>query len=335
MVAPDRPARAPWLAWDWSAALRGLCYAVPAAALLPIDLRIGVAAAVGVIPAAVLPLPPRRRGRLAIVLLGAVIGAAVLLGSVLATVPWLAVVGILVLSVGATALAARHRPAMILVLLGLPLVGVGFSYVGAGASAPLALLFLAGSVYACAVAMLWPERPAPSAAGAAERAPPTPGYGVRLGLAAALCAGIGFALHFDHVGWATAAALLVMRPEGDVLSIRAIGRPVSVCVGALVAIALLTLRAPGWLVALVVVLAVAAATATRASLWYVTPAFTTFMAFLLMLAADPTQAPGRFGERLGETLLGVALAVVFGLLLPRLIPLVSRSPSGRRERRGG
>ena len=263
-----------------------------------------------------MPLPPRRRGRLAIVLVGALMAVAVLLGSVLATTPWLAVVGIFALAVGVTALAARHRQAMILLLLGLPLVGVGLSYAGLAGSAPLALLFVAGSAYACAVAMCWPERPAPPAAAAADGVPPTLGYGVRLGLAAALCSGIGFALHFDHVGWATAAALLVMRPETGVLTLRAIGRPVSVGVGAVVAIMLLTVRAPDWLIAVVVVLAVVAATATRGSRWYVTPAFTTFMVFLLLLAADPKQAPGRFGERLGETLLGVGVALVFGLLVP-------------------
>jgi uncharacterized membrane protein YccC len=141
----------------------------------------------------------------------------------------------------------------------------------------------------------------------------------------ALSAGIGFALHFDHVGWATAAALLVMRPEAGVLTLRAIGRPVSVAVGAMVAIALLALPAPDWLIAVVVVLAIVAATATRGSRWYVTPAFTTFMAFLLLLAADPEQAPDRFGERLGETLLGVAAAVVFGLLVPLVQRRVRRA----------
>jgi uncharacterized membrane protein YccC len=50
------------------------------------------------------------------------------------------------------------------------------------------------------------------------------GYGVRVGLASAVCAAICFAFHFDHVGWAAAAALLVMRPEPPTLRLRAIGR---------------------------------------------------------------------------------------------------------------
>ncbi|MGH3929514.1 MAG: hypothetical protein ACRDTF_06005, partial [Pseudonocardiaceae bacterium] len=64
---------------------------------------------------------------------------------------------------------------------------------------------------------------------------------------------------------------------------------------------------------------------TATSRWYVTPTFTTFMVFLLLLSADPSQAAGRFGERLGETFLGVTLAYVFGLLFPR----VSHPEAGR------
>ena len=37
-------------------------------------------------------------------------------------------------------------------------------------------------------------------------------YGLCLGLAGATAAAIGFALDFDHVGWAATAAMLVMRP---------------------------------------------------------------------------------------------------------------------------
>lgn len=36
--------------------------------------------------------------------------------------------------------------------------------------------------------------------------------------------------------------------------------------------------------------------------------------FLLLLFSDPGDASWRFGERLGETALGVGLAYVFGLL---------------------
>ena len=58
-------------------------------------------------------------------------------------------------------------------------------------------------------------------------------YGVRLGLAGAVSAGLGFALDLDHKGWATAACLLVMRPTPEMTKLRGAGRAISVSVGAL------------------------------------------------------------------------------------------------------
>ena len=78
-----------WLAWDWSAALRGLTYAIPAAVVRPVDVRTGAVVAVGTIPAATVPTAPRRRGRVVRVVIGAVMAVSVVLGSVLATRPWL------------------------------------------------------------------------------------------------------------------------------------------------------------------------------------------------------------------------------------------------------
>ena len=71
-------------------------------------------------------------------------------------------------------------------------------------------------------------------------------YGVRTGLAGAVCAAVGFAMDFDHVGWAATAALLVMRPSEQALRLRSVGRPVSVCVGAVAAIGLVALHLPRW-----------------------------------------------------------------------------------------
>ncbi len=100
--------------------------------------------------------------------------------------------------------------------------------------------------------------------------------------------------------------------------LRSAGRIVAVAVGAAAAILLVHAEpADGWF-ALAVLAAVAAAAATRAGRWYVTPAFTTFLVFLLLLAGDPQDSASRFNERLGETVLGVGLAYLFGLALPAL-----------------
>jgi uncharacterized membrane protein YoaK (UPF0700 family) len=133
-----------------------------------------------------------------------------------------------------------------------------------------------------------------------------------------LCAQrVDSALDLDHVGWPTAAALLVMRPVKEMQQLRSIGRPISVCLGALVAIGLIEIGASDAVLAAATVLAMIVGTATVGSRWYITPLFTTLLVFLLMLYGAPQQASGRFWERMSETLAGVAVAYFFGLLVPQ------------------
>ena len=151
-------------------------------------------------------------------------------------------------------------------------------------------------------------------------------YGIRLGAAGATAAAIGFALGFDHVGWACAAALLVMRPSAEMQRLRSVGRVVAVTAGAAAAAGIAAVTsAPGWY-CVVALVAVAGAAATRASRWYVTPAFTTLLAISMLIYSHPQDAGSRFGERVGETILGVTIAYLLGLLLPRL--LHARAPRG-------
>ncbi len=107
---------------------------------------------------------------------------------------------------------------------------------------------------------------------------------------------------------------------------RSIGRLASVLIGALVAIVLLHLDAGGGWIAAAVMATTAGAGATHGTRWYVTPAFTTSLVFLLLLYADPTDTRWCFDERLLETAIGVGLAYLFGLLLPALV---------RRKSKGG
>jgi uncharacterized membrane protein YccC len=149
-------------------------------------------------------------------------------------------------------------------------------------------------------------------------APPTLEYGIRLGAAGASAAAIGFILGLEHVGWACAAALLVMRPVADMQRLRSVGRILSVAIGALLAVALIRVEpANGWY-AVAGIVAIAAAAGTHRSRWYVTAGFTTFLVFLLLLHSDPSSATSRFNERLLETVLGVGIAYLFGLGLPGL-----------------
>ncbi len=148
---------------------------------------------------------------------------------------------------------------------------------------------------------------------------PTLGYGIRLAAAGASAAAIGFAFNLDHVGWACAAALLVMRPAAEMQRLRSIGRIVAVLVGALLAIGLIRLSPPlGWF-SLAAIAAIAGAGGSHRSRWYLTPAFTTILVLLLLLYSHPNEAGARLGERVLETLLGVSLAYLFGLAVPALI----------------
>ena len=307
--------------WEWPAAAVGAAYAVPAAVVVLNDPSRGFGLAVSVLPAAVVGVLPRRRGRLAVVVLGACVGVPIFLGGLLAGVPVLAVAAIGALGVGSALLAARFRFGSLAMSLSLPMVGVGLSYPDVGNAAGIAGLIVLGSMWACAISMLWPECPPaaqrrPRPGQAPGQAGPTLDYGIRLGAAGATAAAIGFLLNLDHVGWACAAALLVMRPAAEMQRLRSAGRIISVAIGALVAVVLVHLGPPAWLYSLATLAAIAGAGAMHRSRWYVVPAFTTFLVFLLLLYADPQDAASRFGERLLETLLGVAIAYLFGLVLP-------------------
>jgi len=145
------------------------------------------------------------------------------------------------------------------------------------------------------------------------------GYGIRLGLAAALAYLVAVALDLDHAGWAPAACLLVARPQVDLLESRGVGRVAAVSVGALAAGFVVRSDPPDAVYAVLAVVVLAAAAATCTSRWYITSAFTTFFVCLLLLFDHPEQAAQKINERVGETVVGVALAYVFGWLVPALV----------------
>jgi uncharacterized membrane protein YccC len=211
--------------------------------------------------------------------------------------------------------------------LSLPLLGIGLSYSDLGEAFGIAALMVLGSAFACGVTMLWPERdPAPRPPRPALG--PTLDYGIRLGLAGATAAAIGFVADLEHVGWACGAALLVMRPAPEMQRLRSVGRILSVVVGALAAILFVKAGPPAGVYSAAVIVALAAAAATHGSRWYVTPAFTTFLVFLLLLYADPSTAQSRFNERLLETALGIGIAYFYGLVMKQRLGNTGRTVSG-------
>ncbi len=309
------------LAWSWASALRGATYAVPALVVTLVDVPTGLAATLGAVPAAAVAMAGRRKDRHRSALVGALAGLSMLLGAVLAAGGvWVAVVGILVLAQAGAQLAARRPAGRYVLALAVPLVGAGFSYADdVQTAAELAVAFVVGSVYCWLVSLPWPEFP-----DQVKAPPPVPprvmaGYGLRLGLAGATCAAVGLSLDLDHAGWAVLAALIVMRPDPDAQRLRSVGRAASVCAGALAAICLVAAGPPDAVFAVVAAVALAVLTGTVGSRWYVTPAFTTFLVFLMLLYGNPGQAVDRFWERVLETLFGIGVAYFFGILVPQLM----------------
>lgn len=333
LTGSDAPAssRRPAIAWNWSLFLLGAIYAVPAMIATPHNPTVGLGLAVGVLPVAAFTLPAARRGRRAVVIVGVVCAVCFVIGAIITQVPVLALAALFALAVVFAQWSRRGRAGLMAMILGLPLVGIGLSF-DVSTAATAAALMVAGAAYAWGVSMLWPESPQPAAAPAPRGAPSRNDmllYGVLLGAAAVSAAGIGYALNLEHIGWATGAALLVMRPAQDQLLLRSVGRAASVSLGALAAASFAELSAGGVVTALVVGVVLAALTATTASRWYVTPGFTTFVAITLILQRPGEDPAGRFWERVIETGIGVGVALLFGALVPALIRALRRRRLGR------
>jgi hypothetical protein len=319
----------------WPDAFRTALCALPALPLLATGSpKASLTWSIGCLPLALLGLAPTRRRRLTLIPIGGLFALSIIVGSLLVQTDVTAVVGIFVLALGAAVLASRHPLGSLVLTMCLPVCAVGLSYSDIGEAVVLGLVFVASGVFASALLMLWPET------SQAEARPPTPllapafarQYGVLLGLAGATSTLIGILVHTDHIGWAPAAGYFVMRPSAQMQQLRSAGRIVSVCVGALVAVVFVRSNPADGAIAAFGIVAAAAAAGVRTSRWYVTPLFGSAMVLTLLLFEDPAVATvrWRFNERVGETILGVAVAYFFGLVVPRIVaahrPTLKGSP---------
>jgi hypothetical protein len=309
------------IAWSWRNVAHGAVLALPAAVASVLDPSLGMPLAVGVLPAAALGLRSTRRQRALVLLVGMVAGASILLGSLVAQRPMLAVAMVFLLCVGVSLLAAdpSRRVAPLLLMLGLPLYGAGLSESSWTTGAAAALLLIGGSVYGWLVSLAWP---AGEAAPRPARAPTARStmlvYGVQLGLAGATAAALGFALGVDHPGWACTAALLVSRPERRQLDARALGRAASVVLGAVVACAIAAFSPANAVIAVLVFVTLATGAGTSGSRWYVFPFFSTVLVLSMLLLEESEPASHWFLERVGLTILGVALALASAWIVPSI-----------------
>jgi hypothetical protein len=323
---------APRIAWEWSRFGLGLVLAAPAAIVIAIDTQLGLGMAVGMLPAAASGLAPSRKARIVSFVLSVVAALSLAIGALLGVNAVVSVVGLFLLCLGASVAASRVRAGALALRLAVPLMGMGLSF-EVGSVLPVVGVMALSGLYAWLVSLLWPERPTPSPGSRPGSLPRSQAvtYGVLLGLAAATAALIGFGFDLDHKGWVVGATLLVMRPITGDLVARGLGRAGSVFVGGFLGSVFVSLSPSAIAMAIGVGVVVALMTATTSSRWYVTPAFTTFVVFVLLLWDHPSDTAWRFGERNAETILGIVIALFFGVL----VPLVLRRIAPPKQLRSG
>ncbi|MFF0815487.1 FUSC family protein [Rhodococcus sp. NPDC003318] len=317
------------VAWSWAPAAITAVAAVPAAVLTATDVQAGAAATLGVLPAAAVGIPSRRRHRVVLLVAGPLLGLSMMLGSLVSSTPVLALVTIFALAVGSVRLARVPRWARLGTLttaLVLPMVGIGLSFDGIDTTLRLTGLFTAGSAVVWLLSLLLPSTP--GADRPRQPAPPA-GYGYLLGAVGVVTAAIGFALDLDHVGWACAAALLVMRPDPQLQWWRTTGRFVSVVAGAALATSLVYLDPPQQVYCLVFPVVIGLAAGIHGSRFYLLPLFTTFFVILLLGYSDLAVAQSRLLERVGETALGLGAAAVIGVAGPAVFARARRDANRR------
>jgi fusaric acid resistance family protein len=319
----------PRIAWDWSGAARGALSALPGGAIVFADVTLGIVVALGSLVVAMLGVPPSRKSRPRLGLVGLGFAAAYALGSVLGRWDVAAVAGLVVLAYLGVIASVRKPTARLLPALLLPALALGMNHPAPGGLVAASIL-LAGSAWATVVTYAWPESQPPTVnATAADAAPERRRsvsavhiYAVIFAAAAVIGLALGYLLDLTHVAWAAAAAMFIMRPEPGLLASRAVGRVLATFAG-VVAAGLIIRRGPAEIVvAVLVVAAIGAMVAVRTSRWYVAPAFSALIVLLLSGATSRNAFDISFSERVIETAIGAALALTFGIAIPRLVQAV-------------
>jgi hypothetical protein len=308
------------LAWSWSSAAWGALGALPACAVIAGGhASAGLALAVGTIPAGMAGIAQQRHRRLRPAIPGFGFALFVLAGAAIHDPAWLAVAGIAAAPVVAALLTAERPLGPLAFALLTPAVAIGLSFGSVAEAAGLSVAIACGTVSMIAISLAWPDGESPVPA---PHAPPLTRaesieWGLLLGAAAAVATLLGELRDVSHLGWAPAAALLVMRPQHDLLTLRGTGRVLSVLAGAAAAVAVAEVEPRTGVLAVLAFLAVVGAVGTRASRWYVTATGTTFLALSMILYGgnDQSVIETTFAARVGATLVGVGLAYLFGVVV--------------------
>lgn len=333
---------APGVAWDRSEALRGLACAIPGAVVAALwDVGLGCALVLGTLCVALLGVPSRRAARPRLFVGALLFAGAYALGATVVAWPVVAVVALAALAYAAVINASRGPLARLVPALVVPAFALGMNH-PVPAGLVLAATFLAGGLWATIVTTFWPApRTAPPTSPAPAAPPPMPAanapaattavahrptatrdprpYAVLFALAGAMGLSIGFVVGFVHVAWSAGAALLIMRPVPDLTARRSIERVVATFLGITAAAAVMWLDPSSIGIAIVVALALALIVGTRTSTWYLSSGGTGLVVLLMAGLSGSSAFEATYTERLVETAIGAMLALLLGVLAPRLL----------------
>ncbi len=315
------------ITWSWDAALRGAICALPAVpVIVAVNVSAGICLALGTVLVAFIGVPAQMSMRIRAYLIAVLFAAAYALGCVVGQWPVVAVLALSALAYVSVLITGQNPRSQLIAMLVVP----GFA-VGMNEPPPdgfvIAAMFLAGGLWATFVSVMW--HPAPGGPQAPARFAGLGGalhdertkriYAVCFALAVGIALAIGFIKDFQHVAWAAAACAFVMRPDPGLLASRALGRALATLLGVCAAALLFKQGLGEAALAAITVFTVSAMIATRTSPWYVTPAGTGLLVLLMSGVSSTQQFQLSFHDRILETAIGAGLALVFGVIIPRLL----------------
>ena len=119
------------LVWSWrNTRFTAVIAAIPVIIIATGHVKAGLSLLLGALPASIMGLPPTRKQRRKIIVVGILVGVFLMLGSFMTQWAIVAIPGMFLLAFGAALLLSRRSLSTIALTICLPLAVVGLSYQG-------------------------------------------------------------------------------------------------------------------------------------------------------------------------------------------------------------
>ncbi len=316
--------------WDWRAFVLVAISAVPIPFVAFYELHLAFSMVIGLIPAAFAGVGPTRKSRSSILVLGVLIPASLIIGSILSsyTNMWIAASVLALLGISSALMMVRGKYIWLNMIA--PVIAVGLSFTDVQTTLGFAAIMIVQSILAFVVSLVFPKRTPPQA----RETPKVPRpeawtFGVLFGLALFTATAISWG--WDHMGWVVGSTGLVMRPSENMQKFRSVWRAASILVGLIIVSAFLLVQPSPTFAILFTMAVMAVCAGLNKSRAYIMPLFMTICVFMLIEypITGINEVFDRFVQRLSEVGLGIIVALIFGLAIPVIVSLVQKMRSGR------